>query len=260
MNQHLTENDLSNYTLNMLTDADREVLDRHLQICPACQAALAEETRQQAKIQARFDADIATLSPSSRMTFAAIAPRVLKSQRPSSFHAFWELFRVYGPALAAATGVILAVAGLFRNVTWPAVGLQQNHSLALPFTAGIMFSVPVLSHYGQNALQRRTLAWMWVVSIALWLGTAVLGLYEIALLREMLLRAYVRFGPPSSLLLQQAQALGSWGVFFMGALWVAIVIGGGEFHYRHAGQRASWRLFGLTVLVQLGLLALPLLI
>ncbi|MBN1922231.1 MAG: hypothetical protein JW892_13370 [Anaerolineae bacterium] len=260
MNQHLTENDLSNYTLNMLTDADREMLSRHLQICPTCRAALAEKIQQQAEIQACLDAEIATLSPSSRMTFEAIAPAMLKSRRANRSHAYLDFFRAYGPALAAATGVILAVAGLFRNVTWPAVGLQQNHSLTLPFTAGIMFSLPVLSHYGQNALQRRPLAWMWVVSLALWLGTAVLGLYEIALLREMVLRAYIRFGPPSSLLLQQAQALGSWGVFFMGALWVAVVIGGGEFHYRHAGQQASWRLFGLTVLVQLSLLALPLLI
>jgi len=258
MNQHLTENDLSSYTLNVLTDADREGLDRHLQNCATCKAALAGQIEQQAELQARLDAEISTLPPPQRMTFAAIAPVVRKSRHSSRSHGYLELFRTYGPALAAAAGVILAVSGLVRNVTWPVVGLQQNHSLTLPFAAGMMFSVPVLSHYGQNHLQRRPLAWTWVVIVALWLGTAVLGLYEIALLREMLLRAYVRFGPPSSQLLQQAQALGSWGVFFMGALWVTVVIGGGEYHYRHAGQRASWRLLGWTILVQLGLLALPL--
>jgi len=260
MNQHLTENDLSSYTLNMLTDADREGLDRHLQSCPTCKSALAGQMQQQAELQARLQAEVTTLPPPQRMTFAAIAPVVRKSRRSSGSHGYLELFRTYGPAFAAAAGVILAVAGLVRNVTWPVVGLQQNHSLTLPFAAGIMFSVPVLNHYGQNHLQRRPLVWTWLVIGALWLGTAVLGLYEIALLREMLLRAYVRFGPRSPELLQQAQALGSWGVFFMGALWVAVVIGGGEYHYRHAGQRASWRLLGWTVLGQLGLLALPLLI
>lgn len=260
MNQHLTENDLSSYTLNMLTDADREGLDRHLQSCPTCKSALAGQMQQQAELQARLQAEVTTLPPPQRMTFAAIAPVIRKSRHSSGSHGYLELLHTYGPAFAAAAGVILAVAGLVRNVTWPVVGLQQNHSLTLPFAAGIMFSVPVLNHYGQNHLQRRPLVWTWLVIGALWLGTAVLGLYEIALLREMLLRAYVRFGPRSPELLQQAQALGSWGVFFMGALWVAVVIGGGEYHYRHAGQRASWRLLGWTVLGQLGLLALPLLI
>ena len=49
MNQHLTENDLSSYTLNMLTDADREGLDRHLQNCATCKAALAGQIEQQAE-------------------------------------------------------------------------------------------------------------------------------------------------------------------------------------------------------------------
>ncbi|HOV48707.1 MAG TPA: zf-HC2 domain-containing protein [Anaerolineae bacterium] len=260
MKHHLSEEELTGYALNLLTDADREALDQHLQDCPACHAALEGHARQQARMQAQLQAELAARSPSPRMTFAAIAPAVRRSRRVSRRAGVLEFFRSYGSVIAAAVGVILAAAAVLRNVTWPLLGLQQNASLSLPFAAGIMLGVPAFSHYGQNRLQRPPLPWIWVAAMALWLGTALLGLYEIALLRDVLLRAYLRFGPPSSQLLAQAEALGSWGVFFMGGVWVALVIGGGEYHYHHVGQRASWRLFAWTVLAQLALLTLPLLV
>ncbi len=260
MYRHLTDHDLGNYTLNMLTDADREVLDQHLEDCPACRTAVEEHTQQQTKFRVRLQTELATLSPSPRMNFASIAPAVRQLQRAQWRQRLLEACRTFGPALATAGGLVLAVLGLLLNVTWPVVGLQQDHSLSLPFAAGLMFSVPVMSHFRWDVRQRADRLWGWLASGMLWLGTAILGLYEIALLREVLLRAYMRFGPPSSQLLQQAQALGSWGVFLLGALWVVLVIGGGEYHYRHVGQRASWRLFGATVCTQLALLALPLLV
>ena len=260
MNRHLTEDERIGYVHHTLTDAERESFDQHLATCAACQAELETHTQQRAAFQARLQAELATVSPSPRMRFAAIAPRVRKSQRGIWLRQPLAAFVAFAPTLAAVTGALLAIMGLLRNVTWPAMGLHQDHSLSLPFAAGLMFGAPVLSQWRQERRPHHKQAWTWMAAIALWLGTAVLGLYEIALLHEMLLRAYVRFGPSSAQLLWQAEALSSWGVFFMGAAWIALVIGGGEYHYRHIGRRASWRLFAWTVGAQLALLALPLIV
>lgn len=260
MNRHLTENESIGYVHQLLTDAERENFERHLASCGACRSATDAHIQRQSSFRSRLDQELGALTAPPGMDFATIAPRLRESRRSSMLAVILESLRTYAPALAAVAGVVLAIAALLRNVTWPAVGLQQNHTLTLPFAAGLLFSFPVLSHYREDPLQRSTRWRIWIPTVLLWLGTAILGLYEIALLREVILRAYARFSPASSQWLQQAQALGSWGVFLMGAVWIALVIGGAEYHYRHAGQRSSWRLFTWTLLTQVAALALPLLL
>ena len=43
-------------------------------------------------------------------------------------------------------------------------------------------------------------------------------------------------------------------------LWIAAVIGCGEYHYRRFGQPRSWRLFGWVIAVELSILVLALFI
>ena len=50
----------------------------------------------------------------------------------------------------------------------------------------------------------------------------------------------------------------NWSVVVAALVWV--VIGGGEFHRRRVGQRSSWRLFGLTIAVEVVVLVLSLFI
>lgn len=260
MNRHLTEDESIGYVHHTLTDADRERFDQHLATCAACRARVETHAGQQAAFQAQLQAELAAVTPPSQMRFATIVPLVRRSQRARRWQQPLERFAMLAPTLAAVTGVLFAIAGLLRNVAWPTLGLQQEHSLSLPFGAGLMFSLPVLSQWRQEQRQSYSKIWIWVATLALWLGTAILGLYEIALLHDMLQRAYVRFGPVSSQQLWQAEALSNWGVFFMGAAWIGLVVGGGEYHYRNVGRRASWRLFAWTVLAQLLVLALPLLL
>jgi hypothetical protein len=56
----------------------------------------------------------------------------------------------------------------------------------------------------------------------------------------------------------EVTAVGVWLTVPLSILWIAIVVGGGEYHYRHVGQRSSWRLFGLTIGFELLILASPL--
>ena len=119
-----------------------------------------------------------------------------------------------------------------------------------------------------------------VLTFALWAGTAVLGLYEIALVREMLFRIYIYVQSSSSGLslgsqllngrnedfyllrkdLWQALALGNWALIPLSLLWIVLVIGGGEYHYKRAGQRSSWKLFGWTIAAEVLVLILVLLV
>lgn len=260
MNEHLTEDTLICATLALLSAAEREVVERHLRDCSACCAALGERQAHQAAFQTRLQAELHAAQPSSRMNFAAIAPAVRQSRRFAWLQRPWELTLDVAPAVAALAGVMLAIAGLLRNVTWPTVGLQPQLSASAPLTACLMLSVPIYTNYNRNRLQRRSEYWAWLVALLLWLGTAVMGLYEMLLVRDALMRAYLRFGPRSQQLIAQTQALSTWSVFLMGALWVVLVIGGGEYHYRHVGQRASWKVFAWTLAVQLVLLALPLIV
>jgi len=125
-------------------------------------------------------------------------------------------------------------------------------------------------------LARRTLSG--VLTFVLWAATAALGLYEILLIREMLLRIYVRASSSGlalgSQLLNgrnedfywlrkdfwQALTLGNWALIPLSLAWIVLVIGGGEYHYKRVGQRSSWKLFGWTIAVELSILILPMLV
>ena len=43
-------------------------------------------------------------------------------------------------------------------------------------------------------------------------------------------------------------------------LYIGVIIGGGEYHYRNIGQPGSWKLFSITLLGQLFLLIIPYLV
>jgi hypothetical protein len=93
----------------------------------------------------------------------------------------------------------------------------------------------------------------------LWLGTSVLALYEIWLIRVMVIRVYARFmddGTPFGADYNTAVAMGNWLVLALGVVWIALVIGGGEYHAKHVGTSKSWRVFARTIAVELAILVL----
>lgn len=99
------------------------------------------------------------------------------------------------------------------------------------------------------------------LAFVLWAATALVGLYEIVLLRDMIFRLYARFwvrydGRGKDY--WRALALGNWALVPLSIAWIALVVGGGEYHYKRFGQRGSWKLFGWTVVVETLVLALAL--
>gem|GEM_PF-1211415 len=80
MTIHLTEDQLINYLYHLLPDAEREALDLHLSTCPSCRASLADYETLQRRIHYSI-AGRRRVTPSSRMNYAAIAPRLKRTRR-----------------------------------------------------------------------------------------------------------------------------------------------------------------------------------
>lgn len=102
-----------------------------------------------------------------------------------------------------------------------------------------------------------------IVAFVLWLLTAVLAFWEIFIIREMALRLYVHFLPidiDQRAASGGAGVLGAWIFLPLVILFIAIAIGGAEYHYKRVGQPRSWQLFGRTLAVELSILALALFI
>lgn len=102
-----------------------------------------------------------------------------------------------------------------------------------------------------------------LIAFALWLVTAVVGLYEIVLIRDMVVRVYARFFGDDRVYGADywgGVALGQVLVVIMAIVWIGLVIGAGEYHYKHFGQPKSWRLFARVIAVELAILVLALFI
>lgn len=105
-----------------------------------------------------------------------------------------------------------------------------------------------------------------VLVLILWLASAVVGIWQIALIREMLFRLIARFSaiPQSEYeIFKQANlasALGTWLIVILTIIWIAVFIGSAEYHYRHFREPRSWRLFAWIIGVQLAILLLALFI
>ncbi len=263
MNSHLSDEQLIGYNHATLTDAEREAMDSHLADCPGCRARLAEHEALQRRIHHSLLADLRTVRPSPDMKFAAIAPGL---KRQSGFVGLWRRSGQLVPsamALAALAGVVIALIGLIEGAGQPPVGITQAHAVPLPMVACFLFAIPVIGNYYESRIVPLRSVASGVLAFILWAGTAVLGLYEIILVREMLFRIRARFWSSSGghgMDYWRAVALGNWAVLPLAIVWIALVIGGGEYHYKRAGQRSSWKLFGWTIAVEVLILVMALLV
>ncbi len=88
--------------------------------------------------------------------------------------------------------------------------------------------------------------------LCLWLGTIGIGLYQIVILRGMVLRLYAVFWSNRWF----AVTLGNWSIVAFAMAWIAFAFGTGEYHFRHVGERSSWRLLGISIAVEAAIMIL----
>lgn len=109
MNHHLTREQLIGYIHQTLTDAEREEIDRHLSECAECRGMLGDHEAMQRRIRYGLLQDLRKAQPSSKMTFAAVAPRLKRFsfRRLTGLNMLWLM--VDQPLSAVATAVMMTL-------------------------------------------------------------------------------------------------------------------------------------------------------
>jgi hypothetical protein len=102
---------------------------------------------------------------------------------------------------------------------------------------------------------------IWLLTLVLWLVTMVLGVLAIMALSDIA-RLVI------SMVVSQnadvgATATRGWitsvrniAIIVGGILWIGVAVGGMEYHFRHKGQRKSYKVFAWTIGIEIGLLVL----
>ena len=93
------------------------------------------------------------------------------------------------------------------------------------------------------------------ITMILWVGTAILAGYEIFLTRYIATQLYFlvqnsREVPLTVLARLSATGVGNIAAFGMAIIAIVIVVGGFDYHWRHGGEKKSFRLLGLTLIFQ----------
>jgi anti-sigma factor RsiW len=245
VNGHLSAEQVVGYVHYTLTDAERETMDEHLARCAECRARVAGCEALERRIRYSLSADIRTAAPPSSMTFAAVAPRLQHRSWRSSFRAEVASGAV---GLAALAGLTVALVGFFQSLQRSGVPVAQPAGNPLPLLASFWLGAAVMGNYGlQRSLSSRWLL-AHALALALWAGTALVGLEAILVVLDVLGSLFAGTALPGLVAL---------AVLPLGMAWIALVVGGGEYHVRYVGRRRSWRLFAWTVAVELVILALP---
>lgn len=253
MNSHLTDEQLIGYVHHTLTDAQREAMDQHLTVCPDCRTRLSEHEALQRYIRHSLMADLKGGQPSPALSFSGIAPRL---KRPNRLARLWQQGRQLVPSatvLTALAGLVMAAIGLIKGIHQPVVGLARPPASSLPTVACFLFVIPAVSgYYGSRTVPLRLILSR-ALALLLWLGTAIMGLQVIVVLRNFFIWVLLQVMSD----LWSAIGMGNWAIVPLGIAWIALVVGGGEFHYSQVGQRSSWRLFAWTIAVELLIVSLP---
>ncbi len=228
-------------------------MDEHLKDCPGCRARFAELEALQRRVRYGLAADMRAVSLPSSLTFSAIAPRLERRRWWSRRQISSAQYYPGAAALTALAGLAVAVVSLYYYGIGQ--GSAEPVSLSdsrLPLVACGCLGLAVLGHHRRevvppsNSFLTRTLA------LGLWRGTAIVGLQAIVTALDVLTwLLYLGVSP-------KVTAVGVWMTVPLSILWIAVVVGGGEYHYRNVGQRSSWRLFGLTIGFELLILVIPL--
>lgn len=251
--KHLTSDGLTGYIYRTLDDAHRESIDAHLLECPTCRASLAEQETRQRHVSSELKAALNLATPSSGMNFAAIAPRLQGRRIRQNI---WLDRVVLVPTTLAFAGLVFALSGLWRAIgaqafTSPAEPLGTLPPLACFFLT--LASVEQLDH-SFSIRPRRAIIGM--VALILWLGSALIGLLDLIVLRDLAIMAVIAVDGRNA----TAGPIAIMAVLLGAMLYIGFVIGGAEYHFKNLGQPGSWKLFIFTLLGQLFILILPYLI
>ena len=245
MNNHLNDEQLNGYLHGTLTDSVREEMGSHLSTCPACRARLDDHQALQRRIHYGLLGDLRAARPSASMTFSSIAPRLKRPNRLGLWARSGQLVPA-ATALAALIGLMLALTGLAQGIGRPVLDHSPAAAAPLPTVSCLLFALPVIGNWRQSRTVPTRLILAGILTFILWIGTAVVALQVIIVLRDIAALLLL----PVLGALRPAIGLANGVLIPLGIAWIALVFGGGEYHYKRLGQFKSWRLFGWTVAIE----------
>ena len=251
--KHLTADELTGYIYATLEDAQREVMDTHLAECPLCRTSLAERELLQRQISNEVEAALKLATPSPHMTFAAIAPRLQTRPVPQRI---WLDRAIVLPATLALTGFVLALFGVGQAIGTRAFTSPGQPLGVVPPLACFFLALASVEQLDSSLALFPRRAVLWVVTAVLWLGSAFICLLDLVALRDLAILAVTALGGQ----IAAAEPVAMLTVLFGAILYIGFIIGGAEYHYKNIGLPGSWKLFTVTLLVQLFILMLPYLI
>lgn len=250
---HLTPDRLTGYLYQTLDDATRESINAHLTTCPACRAQLDEQKTLQRAISNELNAKLTQARPSNRMTFAAIAAQI--KPRSPWFH-LWGRVTTGTPMAFALAGFVFAVAGVLQNFSLRHVSTDTLQMNAYPTFACFFLMLVSVQQFDKALSIRPRFLLMAAIAAILWLSSALIGFLNILVIQDLVIYATLLAGGGKV----QATPMAMFAIFGAAILYIGVIIGSGEYHYQHLGQPNSWKVFSITLLVQLFILILPYLI
>ena len=251
-NHHINDDNLIGYVYRTLSDAEREVIDAHLIDCQICRARLDEHEARHRQIDYEVRATINAAAPSRKMNFAAIAPRLQRSR----IQIFWPRIYAAVPVPIAIIGLIFSLYGLWQIFSSLSISTMPHQPGALPTLACFCLMFVSMDQFDRAYSIRPRFIITVLLTFILWLGTAIIGLLNILVIRDLVLMAGIAAGSSQA----GAGAATILAMIVSAVIYIAAVIGGAEFHYKRIGQPSSWKLFTWTIVIQLFIMILPYLI
>lgn len=87
-----------------------------------------------------------------------------------------------------------------------------------------------------------------VLTALSWLATAVLGLAAIYYFHALAILLYDALGGKE---FRVGELIGQGAVFFGALAWLAAIIGSGEYHLKHTGERKAWQISAWIFVIEL---------
>jgi hypothetical protein len=250
--KHVTLDDLTGYIYRTLDDGRREVMDAHLVECPTCRASLAKQEMRQRQVSNELRAALNFVTPSSQMNFAGITERLQNQVRRN----VWLDRIIVVPTTLSLVGLAFALFGLWRAIDSQAFTSPAQPLGAFPPLACFFLALASIEQFDNSLSIRPRRVILWVLALTLWLGSALIGLLDLIVIRDLAIMAVIAMDGRNA----TAGPIAIMAVLLGAMLYIGFVLGGAEYHYKHIGQPGSWKLFIITLLGQLFILILPYLI
>jgi len=248
-NYHIPNDTLIAYLYHTLTDAQRESIDAHLLVCSDCRARLGSHQERYQRVGREINLALDQAAPSSEMQFERIAHRLQGRNARAAYPALADSL----PISASLAGLALALVGLWKILpTFSFTQPSQVHS-AFPALACFCLMFVSMEQFDRSYNLRPRYIISALLAALLWSGTAVLGFLNLVAVRDIALIVLTDLGSSP----QEAGFLTILAVLAAAMGFIALVIGGAEYHRKRIGHPSSWKTFIWTIAIQLLVLLLP---